>query len=280
MTIAYDGAAFHGWQKQEPPDPDAQPDPDGNRPRLSLRTVQSVVEQAVREVVREPLHIQGASRTDSGVHARHQTAAFSTSDDRRGPPDARLHLAINSRLPDDVLVRDVRRVADDFQPISDCLAKGYVYRLWTGRDRPLWCRGYVHHVRVPLDAEAMTAGAAKLVGTHDFTSFAAMRHGRESTVRTVYGCSVEREDKQSIRIRICGNGFLYNMVRIVAGTLVEIGRRRRPPESIDATLAALDRRAAGPTLPAQGLCLDWAYYAGDALGGFDPEVAAILEGLA
>ena len=125
----------------------------------------------VREVVREPVHVQGASRTDSGVHAACQTAAFTTADDRRGPPDERLRLALNSRLPEDVVIRDLQRTRDDFQPISDCVAKGYVYRLWTGRDRPLWERTRVHHVHVALDHDAMNTGASLLVGTHDFASF-------------------------------------------------------------------------------------------------------------
>ena len=124
LTVAYDGTDFHGWQKQEPPDKDAPPGPDGRQPRLSLRTAQGVLETAVREVVREPVNVQGASRTDSGVHARHQTAAFSTTDDRIGPPDDRLRLAINSRLPDDIDVRDISRTHESFQPISDCRRTG------------------------------------------------------------------------------------------------------------------------------------------------------------
>jgi tRNA pseudouridine38-40 synthase len=256
LTIAYDGTDFNGWQKQSA---DA-----GADNSATLRTVQAVVERAVVESVREPVEILGASRTDSGVHALAQVAAFSTSDERRGPPDERLALAINSRLPDDVLVTACAPAHPEFHPIRHCVAKGYRYSVFASPDRPLWNRRYVHHVYVPLDVDAMSAAAARLVGVHDFAAFAAAGHGRASTIRSVHECVVRRADDSTIVIDVSGDGFLYNMVRIVAGTLVEVGKGRMSPEDVAGALESRDRRATGPTLPPEGLRLEWIRYPGEA----------------
>ncbi len=300
LTIAYDGTDFHGWQKQEP-DSESPAIPsqgpmtirDG---RAILRTVQEVVEQAVRKAVREPVQVLGASRTDAGVHAWSQVAAF-TSEPRPeagvGWPADRgcdtLLRAVNSRLPDDVLIREVEIVGDGFNPIGDCESKGYSYIYHIGDTRPLWDRRMVFHTWHDLDIERMRRAAAVLVGTHDFAAFAALSHGRQTTVRTVHGCEVveerhggtqarrhEGEDvslpsslrrfvasslsPSRLRLDISGDGFLYNMVRIIAGTLHEVGRGRIEPESILEILASGDRRRAGPTLPPEGLCLEWIRY--------------------
>lgn len=274
LTIAYDGTAFHGWQKQHAPDP-AHPGE-----RVQLRTVQHVVEQAIRDVLRRPILLQGASRTDSGVHAQAQTAAFTVDDDTapegesdapRTPPvwerltEDRLRLAVNSRLPDDVVITHLARTRDDFEPISDCVAKGYRYTLHAGLERPLWDRAYVHHVRTALDLARMQDAAARFIGEHDFAAFAAAGHGRLSTVRTVFDCSVtelatDARPSHRYAIDISGNGFLHNMVRIIAGTIVEVGRGRIEPEQVNRALTSGDRRDAGPTLPPTGLCLMWMRY--------------------
>jgi len=261
MTIAYDGTDFFGWQQQFQPIEGAAPDPiTGEKPRTEMRTVQSVVRAAVRSVIREPVQVQGASRTDSGVHARCQTAAFTTTDDRIGPPDEKLMLAINSRLPEDVLVTACERTRDDFDPTSDCIRKGYRYRIYASPTRPLWERREVYHLRRAVDHEAMHGAAEHLVGTHDFESIASTHHGRESTIRTLHHCSVTRLDEHNLQIDVAGDGFLYNMVRILAGTLVEVGIGKTEPDAIPEILAAKDRRRAGPTLPPEGLCLMWAQY--------------------
>ncbi|MEO0484046.1 MAG: tRNA pseudouridine synthase A [Planctomycetota bacterium] len=283
LTIAYDGADFHGWQKQEPPDPDAPADAEtGERPRLKLRTVQEVVERAVREVVREPVHLQGASRTDSGVHARAQCGAFTTTGDAsdgRGWPAERgtlpLLRAINSRLPQDVLIADVELTHDRFDPIKDAEAKGYSYTIHASPHRALWSRRTTFHSWHALDPERMAEAAKHLVGEHDFAALAAANHGRLTTVRTIYGCTatatppedpVERDraggdfEPVQIRIDVNGNGFLYNMVRILAGTLMEVGRGKIEPGDILEILKSKDRRRAGPTLPPEGLCLEWIRY--------------------
>lgn len=296
LTIAYDGTEFHGWQKQFRPRGGGARDSDSNSggggvsggggdsgggggaeadsprmlgasewdeslpdasPREELRTVQSVVERAVRETVREPVDLKGASRTDAGVHALAQCGAFTCADDRRGPPDERLALALNARLPDDVVVLHAQRVHPEFDPIGHCVAKGYRYLVCASPVRPLWNRRYVHHVHVPLDVDAMRAGAERVVGTHDFSAFAAAGHGRRSTVRTVLSCHAARLDESTIAIDVSGDGFLYNMVRIIAGTLVDVGRGKTRPERVSEIIASRDRRNAGPTLPPKGLRLEW-----------------------
>jgi tRNA pseudouridine38-40 synthase len=294
LTVAYDGTDFCGWQKQEPPAAAdvgaekvlaaaADPRP-GEPPRLTLRTVQEVVERAVRRVVREPVELIGASRTDAGVHARGQVAAFTCSegDGGCGWPLSRgvdtLVRAINSGLPEDVLVMGARPAADDFNPIGGARSKAYSYTLHVSPSRPIWDRRYVHHIWTDLDLDAMNAAAAELVGEHDFAAFAAAGHGRQSTVRTVFDCRVRAEAvhdepagsaggggsrdfaSRRVRIDVAGSGFLYNMVRIIAGTLVEAGRGRLAPGDVRSALETGDRRRAGPTLPPCGLCLEWVRY--------------------
>jgi tRNA pseudouridine38-40 synthase len=294
LTIAYDGTDFHGWQRQLMPAAAAvahghtlPPDAQG---RVELRTVQAVLMSAVRDVIREPVRVQGASRTDSGVHARAQTGAFSTAPNRLGPPDDRMARAINSRLPEDVIVRTAVRVADDFDPIADCVIKGYRYSFFSSQHRPLWNRRFVQHVHEILDADAMHAAAQHMVGAHDFAAFAAAGHGRESTQRTIVLCTVterpasdEDPGARLIQVDVAADGFLWNMVRIIAGTLFEVGRGRLAPEQVGEAIASGDRRRAGPTLPPAGLCLEWAHYLGDDPGvtgrarGVDPVVIESLQ---
>lgn len=285
LTIAYDGTDFCGWQKQLPPDETAPPPATGeDRARTELRTVQGVLERAVREAVREPVIVTGASRTDSGVHAWGQCASFlSTPDADKGvgwPAERGLGTlvrAINGKLPRDVLVRDAEVVPDDFDPISGAREKEYTYTFAVGHDRPLWDRRFVFHTWHELDAGRMAAAAAHLVGEHDFASFAQINHGRRTTVRRIFGCSVEdltpgdaRTDPahalfpgefRRIRVRVSGSGFLYNMVRILAGTLMEVGRGKVEPNRLPEIIESKDRRAnPGPTLPPQGLRLEWIRY--------------------
>ncbi|HYE61765.1 MAG TPA: tRNA pseudouridine synthase A [Phycisphaerales bacterium] len=325
LTIAYDGTDFCGWQKQEPfadalhANPQARPHQAGathatledrirrgtagelklevqgsvhregeDRPRVQLRTVQHVVERAVREIVREPVILMGSSRTDAGVHAKGQVAAFSCSgDDDAGteplgaksrvdddtPPTSprhsgwplsrgtdRLLYALNGRLPPDALITSIEPVASHFDPIGDTRAKGYSYTIHASRTRPLWDRRYVAHVWETLDHARMHEAAKHLTGEHDFAAFAAAGHGRLTTVRTIYDCTVTRAAEDRIRIDVSGNGFLYNMVRIIAGTLADVGRGRLTPDDIPRIIASKDRRQAGSTMPPEGLCLEWIRY--------------------
>jgi tRNA pseudouridine38-40 synthase len=274
ITIAYDGTDFHGWQRQHDKREDSTDraqspggamsglsgDETEPRHRRLLRTVQDVLERATREVVREPVSLLGASRTDAGVHARGQVAAFTTT---REIPIERLPRAITSRLPRDVMVTRAEIVPEGFDPIRDAIAKGYQYRIMHScatERRPLFLRNFVTSTAYRLDPARMNEAARLLIGEHDFASFTRVAHGRESTVRTVYQCKVERTSMRRCHIDIVGNGFLYNMVRIIAGTLLEVGRGAIEPEHMPAILAARDRSAAGPTLAPNGLCLMWIRY--------------------
>mgnify|MGYP006268479473 CR=1 FL=1 len=247
LTIAYDGTAFHGWQRQT------------TREGKALRTVQGVVENALQLRLKQPVNLVGASRTDTGVHALGQTAHF----DADCPiPIERLALAINSRLPEDVEIRRAE-VADGFDAIRDVVGKRYRYRVYVGEARPLFRRTQVWHVdpaRRRLDPDAMNDAAGRLVGTHDFNGFATAGHGRESTIRTITRCAVEPAGEDELHVIVEGNGFLWNMVRIIVGTLVEVGRGHWPASRVADILTAADRQLAGPTAPPQGLCLAEIFY--------------------
>lgn len=246
MRLAYDGSQFHGWQKQK------------TKEGLWLRTVQGVVEEAVAQALAQPIRLVGASRTDSGVHALGQVAQF---DAATAIPVERLAAAINARLPEDVEVLEVRLAPKGFDCINAARAKQYRYRIFTSPHRPLHRRNYVWHCWWDLDVERMNAAAQRLVGEHDFSSFTSAGSPRQSNVRTIFECRVEKQAAlEEVHVVVCGNGFLYNMVRIIAGTLVEVGRGQFSPEDIDRILAARDRQAAGPTLPPQGLWLEWIRY--------------------
>lgn len=246
LTVMYDGSGFCGWQKQEPPE--APP----------LRTAQGALESAVRRAVRAPVNVVGASRTDSGVHAVGQVAAF-TAPANMTIPVERLHRAINRYLDPDIAVIAAREVDPSFQPIGDAVRKCYRYTIHNAELRPIFDRSRVYHCWRPLDADAMNRAAQIIVGKHDFASFAHVQHGRESTVRRIESLTVERRGER-VNIEVVGDGFLYNMVRIIAGTLVEIGRGHWLAEKTREILAARDRSAAGTTLGPEGLCLVWIEY--------------------
>ena len=251
LKIAYDGTDFHGWQRQEPKD--APP----------LRTVQGVLEQAVAELIGQRVDVVGASRTDTGVHAIGQVAAF-TADVR--VPVERLANAISARLPRDVQVVEAERTHEGFNPIGDARSKCYRYTIeHTSHPHnpwPLFDRNLVFATPHTLDLDRMQRAAAALVGTYDCASFTQIDHGRTTTVRSVYDCIVRSPAPRRVEIEIAASGFLYNMVRIVAGTLFEAGRGRIEPGEVAAIRDARDRTRAGPTLPPQGLCLRWIWYGG------------------
>ena len=260
-------------------------------PRLTLRTVQEVTQRAIQHVVREPISLIGASRTDAGVHARGQVAAFTCSESAwpvsRDP--SRLILSLNSRLPPDILITAAEVAAPDFNPIRHAVSKAYTYSLYIAPTRPLFERSFVHYLWSPLDIAAMNAAAERFRGEHDFAAFTAAGHGRLTTTRTIFECKVteeklaplptqlaaphpalqtqdsephdsERFHPRRVTITVSGSGFLYNMVRIIAGTLVEAGRGKFTPDDVTSAINSKDRRNAGPTLPPTGLCLEWIRY--------------------
>ena len=243
LTVSYEGTDFHGWQKQEPV---------GEEP---LRTAQGVLEDAVIRVVREPVVLTGASRTDAGVHARGQVAAFTTT---RDIPAHKLPRAITARCPGDIQVHHAEEVPDHFDPIAHAVNKEYQYFIQHGPILPpLFDRRTIWRTHHSLDPERMREAAKSLVGRHDFVAFAQASHGRETTVRELYRCDVDAIGENRIRISVEGSGFLYHMVRIIAGTLVEIGRGAFEPDSIPEALSSGNRRCCGPTLGPQGLTLQW-----------------------
>ncbi|MBU0638734.1 MAG: tRNA pseudouridine(38-40) synthase TruA [Planctomycetes bacterium] len=244
LIIAYDGTEFHGWQRQR-----------------GVRTVQAEIEQVAQRVMRHPLTLVGASRTDAGVHARGQTAHLLTS---ATIPVQNLWRAIGQRLPADVALVHAAEVPLGFHATRDARGKLYRYRIHNATARPTTRLAARHtwHVWFSLDPERMRAAAAALTGTHDFAAFASSGCTRASTVRTVRRVSVRRVYDEIV-IDVEGAGFLYNQVRNMVGTLFEVGRGHWPVERVAEIIAARDRRQAGPTAPAQGLCLQWVQYGCD-----------------
>lgn len=234
LTVAYDGTAYCGFQVQK-----------------NGRTIEGELNRVLRELTGEEIRVIGASRTDAGVHGLGNIAVFDT--DSRIPGE-KFSYALNQRLPEDIRVVQSREVAPDFHPRHCKSRKTYEYHIFNSAFPNPVKRLYSHFTYVPLDAEKMRQAAAYLVGEHDFASFCSAGSKAETTVRTIYGLDVERNGEEIV-IRVTGSGFLYNMVRIIAGTLMEAGSGRMAPERMAEILAAKDRRAAGPTAPACGLIL-------------------------
>ncbi len=257
LTIAYRGTNYHGWQRQVVTRHYKGPVLSGGG--KAIPTVQEIVERGLRSVVRHPVRLVGSSRTDAGVHAKGQLAHFDT---HQQIPCEGMRRAVNHALPDDILVRTIEPVAPWFNAVTCTTSKRYQYLVWNSEDRPLFTADLSMHRWQPLDVEAMASAAARLIGTHDFASFARPGHKRENTVRTILAADVSRRGPRLV-IGVEGTGFLWNMVRIIAGTLIEVGHGKYTPEQIEPMLAARDRRASGSTAPAQGLYLQWIKTRGD-----------------
>ena len=252
FIVAYDGTAFHGWQKQAPPIGE------------SLRTVQEDLELAIREATRQPIRLHGASRTDAGVHARGQVAVFDADTDI---DPFRMLCAVNSKLPSDIRIVNADLAPFEFNPIGDCISKGYRYMLAHGckdpRRKPLFDRHFVATTAYELNLERMQEACELLIGEHDFAAFTKINHGRETTIRRIDACSVETVAPWRIAIDVSGNGFLWNMVRIIAGTLVDVGRGKTNISDISEIIASKDRQRTGITMPPEGLSLEWVKYDAD-----------------
>jgi len=250
LTIAYDGTDFAGWQRQP-----------------NERTVEGVLEDAIRAVTGEPTSIVGSGRTDAGVHALGQVASWET--DCRIPLES-IASALNANLPADVVVLNAAEARVGFHAIRDAARKRYRYRLHDGPVQDVFRRRYVWHVRYTLDAARMHEAGQALLGRHDFRSFESKWPNRATSVRTIFDLSVRRETKNDgdeVVLEVEADGFLYNMVRSIAGTLVEIGRGAQEIAWAGEVLAAQDRAAAGPTAPPQGLFLVRVEYPEPALAG-------------
>lgn len=234
LVVAYDGTAYNGWQLQP-----------------GAATIEGELNNALSRLLCEEIRVIGASRTDSGVHALCNIAVFDTN---ARIPAEKISYALNQRLPEDIRIQKSMEVASDFHPRHCNSKKTYEYRILNREFSLPTRRLYAHFTYVPLDAELMRRGAAYLIGEHDFKSFCATAAVVETTVRTITDVQVERINEEIV-IRVSGTGFLYNMVRIIAGTLMEVGRGNYPPEKVQEILEAKDRQAAGPTAPACGLTL-------------------------
>ena len=234
LTVAYDGTNYHGWQLQD----------NGN-------TIEAELNKGLSELLGEEIRVIGASRTDSKVHALGNVAVFDTVSRM---PAGKISYALNQRLPEDIRIQKSQEVPADWHPRRCESRKTYEYRIYRAEFPMPVKRLYSYFVYQPLDVGRMREAAAYLEGEHDFKSFCQTGAQVESTVRTIHSLWVEEQESDLI-IRVCGNGFLYNMVRIIAGTLIEAGQGKREPESVPEILGALNRGAAGPTAPARGLTL-------------------------
>ena len=233
-VVEYDGTAFCGLQFQP-----------------EVRTVAGELERALSLLFGEPVKISSAGRTDAGVHASGQVVSFRTE---RAFPDGRLGLALNGNLPLDVSVRRVDEVAEGFSARFDAVERTYEYRILNRTLPSARERRFSHHVHRPFDLDLARRAAADLLGEHDFVAFCGLLPAHGGTIRTVHAVGIDRV-RDLITVRIAGRGFLHRMVRISVGTLIEIATGRRPPDDIPVILASKDRRRAGYTAPASGLCL-------------------------
>lgn len=234
LIVAYDGTNYHGWQIQD-----------------NGITIESELNRCLTALLGEEIQVIGASRTDAGVHAMGNVAVFDT--ENRMPAE-KISYALNQRLPEDIRIQKSEEVPPDWHPRYCDSRKTYEYRIYRGEFPMPVKRLYSYFTYRPLDVKRMREAAGFLVGEHDFKSFCQTGAQVESTVRTLYSLEVEEQGADLV-IRVCGNGFLYNMVRIIAGTLLEAGQGKRTPESMADVLAAKNRSAAGPTAPACGLML-------------------------
>ncbi|MBM6829407.1 tRNA pseudouridine(38-40) synthase TruA [Anaerotignum lactatifermentans] len=242
LTIAYDGTRYSGWQKQKSPE---------------VLTVEGELEKGLRALFRDKeLECIGASRTDRGVHALGQRAVV---DVETTIPVEKIPLAIRPFLPEDIVVTAAREVPTAFHPRYDCVKKTYEYRIYHGKYKNPKERLYSTFVYHDLDVEKMNEGAKAFVGTHDFAAFCAAGSSVSTTVRTIFDCHMEQEGQQ-IRILVTGDGFLYNMVRIIAGTLIAVGQGKLPAEGVAGIIESRDRTQAGQTAEPQGLTLLEIYY--------------------
>ena len=234
LIVAYEGVNYHGWQLQP-----------------NALTVEGVLNRELSALLKEEITVIGASRTDAGVHSLGNVAVFDT---KTRMPAEKISYALNQHLPDDIVVQDSCEVAADFHPRHCNSRKTYEYRIWNATFPLPTLRRQTYFYHRPLDVQRMQQAADRLVGVHDFKSFCSVNTQVEDTTRELFQAKVTQEGAL-IRIRVTGSGFLYNMVRILAGTLVQVGNGQLAPEAIPDILKAKDRTAAGPTAPAHGLTM-------------------------
>ena len=239
ITISYDGSSYHGWQVQK-----------------NAVTVQEVVQRAVERVFCESVDIKGCSRTDSGVHANKYCFSFKTSKDI---DNEKVVLALNTYLPKNIAALSCERVGMDFHARYNVKSKQYIYKLYNCKIRSPFYEKYAFHYRYPIDADYLNREAQAFVGTYDYSAFCSAHSGVEDTVRTVNAFSVER-DGDFVYFKVEADGFLYNMVRIMVGTLLFVSEGKIKSGELSEIIESKNRKRAGKTAPAQGLYLNEIYY--------------------
>ena len=239
LTIEYDGTNYCGWQKQN-----------------NEKTIQEEIEKAIYKAVGEVVEVIGSSRTDAGVHARGMVANFKTN---ATIPFDRFKYAINDKLPDDIAIIEPEEVSEDFHARYDSKGKTYCYSIINRQQKPAIGRNYVYHFKWDLDIEKMREACKHFIGKHDFKAFRSLGSSVKTTERTIKELYIESEGEK-INIFITADGSLYNIVRIIVGTLLKVGRGKIPVEDIEKIILLGDRKKAGPCVPAQGLILEKVYY--------------------
>lgn len=235
LSLCYDGGRYKGWQKQKSTD----------------NTVQGKIEAVLTKLLDQPVEISGCGRTDAGVHARFQVCSFAADTDMKCGD---ILDGLRTYLPEDIGAISLEAVNDRFHARLSCKEKTYVYRIWNADTPNVFERKYTYRHPQPLNIEEMRKAAEQLVGTHDFISFSSVKKSKKTTVRSIYKIEIEKAD-DVVSIAITGNGFLYNMVRIIAGTLIETGEGKRDAGSIREILDGKRRESAGFTAPSCGLFL-------------------------
>ncbi len=235
LTLCYEGTRYRGWQRQ------------GNTPD----TIQEKLELLLGRILEQPVELAASGRTDAGVHARMQVCSFRAE---TGLSCGELLRRLRSFLPEDIGALSLELAPPRFHARLSCVEKTYLYRIWNSEEPNVFTRRFQTRVPEPLDRAAMERAAALLLGEHDFAAFSSVKNSKKSTVRRLSAVEI-REEGPELRLLFTGNGFLYNMVRILTGTLLEVGKGLRPPEDMTRILLSGDRSLAGPAAPACGLCL-------------------------
>lgn len=240
LTIEYDGSKYKGWQRL------------GN----TENTIQEKIENVLSVMMKEKIEIIGSGRTDAGVHAINQVANFKT---KSNVNVFEIRDYCNQYLPKDIVIKKVEEVEERFHARYNAKSKKYLYRIWTGKVPTVFNRKYTYYIPNTLNVEAMEKGAKYFVGKHDFKAFSSVKSKKKSTEREIYEIKIEKMENE-INIVLHGNGFLYNMVRIIVGTLVEIGEGKKHPDEVKGIMKDKIREKSGVTMPAQGLFLWEVYY--------------------
>lgn len=240
LTLSYDGSRYRGWQKQ------------GN----TENTIQQKLEELLSRTLEQSIEVNGSGRTDAGAHAKMQVASFKADTQLDAPT---LLCRIRAYLPEDIAALELCEAEPRFHARLSCTGKTYVYRVWNSPVPNVFERRFMYRIDERLDLEAMRAASSLLLGSHDFSAFCSNKRMKKSAVRRIDGIRIEQLGSE-VRFTLSGNGFLYNMVRIIVGTLLEVGAGRMTPEEVAAALSSRDRANAGPTAPAQGLCLEEVRY--------------------